>query len=72
MGTPHDSAASPGHRRRAALQRRWVAEMFEPFLANPAGPKARADLHDALSVACDINTWRLLISALVGTRSTTG
>jgi len=41
-------------------QRRWVAETFEPFLANSAGPKARADLHDALIVACDIYTWRLL------------
>jgi AcrR family transcriptional regulator len=41
-------------------QRRWVGEMFAPFLARAASPKARADLHDALVVACDILTWRLL------------
>jgi AcrR family transcriptional regulator len=40
-------------------QRRWVADVFEPFLAN-ARPTARADLHEALIVACDIYTWRLL------------
>ena len=33
--------------------------MFEPFLA-AAPPGARADLHEALIVACDIYTWRLL------------
>lgn len=40
-------------------QRRWIANVFEPFLtATP--PDARADLHEALIVACDIYTWRLL------------
>ena len=40
-------------------QRRWVAEVFQPFLA-AARPGDRADLHDALIVACDILTWKLL------------
>jgi AcrR family transcriptional regulator len=40
-------------------QRRWVAHVFEPSLA-AASPRARADLHEALIVACDILTWRLL------------
>jgi AcrR family transcriptional regulator len=40
-------------------QRRWVADVFEPFLAN-VRPQVRADLHEALIVACDIYTWRLL------------
>lgn len=40
-------------------QRHWVADVFEPFLSD-VRPKARADLHDALIVACDIYTWRLL------------
>jgi AcrR family transcriptional regulator len=40
-------------------QRGWVAEVFEPFLA-AAPPDARADLHEALIVALDIYTWRLL------------
>jgi AcrR family transcriptional regulator len=41
-------------------QRRWVAQMFEPYLREAATRKARGDLHDALIVACDILTWRLL------------
>ena len=40
-------------------QRAWVGHVFEPFLAS-ARPEARADLHDALIVACDILTWKLL------------
>ena len=40
-------------------QRDWVARVFEPQLT-AASPRARADLHDALIVACDILTWRLL------------
>jgi AcrR family transcriptional regulator len=40
-------------------QRAWVAHVFEPFLAR-VGPEASFDLHDALVVACDIYTWRLL------------
>jgi AcrR family transcriptional regulator len=40
-------------------QRRWLAEVFEPFLS-AASPEARADLHEALIVACDIHTWKLL------------
>jgi AcrR family transcriptional regulator len=40
-------------------QRAWVARVFEPFLASDR-PMRRADLHEALIVACDIYTWRLL------------
>jgi AcrR family transcriptional regulator len=40
-------------------QRAWVAEVLEPFLA-AAPPKERSDLHEALIVALDIYTWRLL------------
>jgi AcrR family transcriptional regulator len=40
-------------------QRRWVAQVFEPYLA-AAPARARADLHEALIVALDIYTWRLL------------
>jgi AcrR family transcriptional regulator len=40
-------------------QRHWVAHVFEPSLA-AASPRARSDLHEALIVACDILTWRLL------------
>ena len=40
--------------------RHWVGEMFAPFLAQTATRRARSDLHDALIVACDILTWRLL------------
>jgi AcrR family transcriptional regulator len=40
-------------------QRAWVGHVFEPHLA-AARPAARADLHEALIVTCDIYTWRLL------------
>ena len=40
-------------------QRAWVAEVLEPFLRD-APPQARGDLHEALIVALDIFTWRLL------------
>ena len=40
-------------------QRRWIGEVFAPFLT-AAPPRARADLHDALIVSCDILTWKLL------------
>ena len=40
-------------------QRRWVASVFEPYLA-ATSPRARADLHEQLIVACDILTWKLL------------
>ena len=39
--------------------RRWVGEMFAPFL-DAARADDRADLHDALIVACDIHTWKVL------------
>jgi AcrR family transcriptional regulator len=40
-------------------QRLWVAEVLRPFL-DAAPADARADLHEALIVALDIYTWRLL------------
>ncbi|MGQ0831308.1 MAG: TetR/AcrR family transcriptional regulator [Microthrixaceae bacterium] len=40
-------------------QRQWVANAFDAHLT-AAPPKARADLHDQLVVACDILTWKLL------------
>jgi len=40
-------------------QRAWVAEVLEPLLA-AAAPADRGDLHEALIVALDIYTWRLL------------
>jgi hypothetical protein len=40
-------------------QRAWVAEVLGPFLA-AAPAESRDDLHDALIVALDILTWRLL------------
>jgi len=43
----------------AAWQRAWVAEVLRPML-DAAPSVARADLHEALIVALDIYTWRLL------------
>ena len=40
-------------------QRAWVAEVLRPML-DAAPSAARADLHEALIVALDIYTWRLL------------
>jgi AcrR family transcriptional regulator len=40
-------------------QRAWVADVLGPFL-DAAPPDGRADLHEALIVALDIYTWRLL------------
>jgi AcrR family transcriptional regulator len=41
-------------------QRIWVATVFEPYLSAASPKRAREDLLDALIVACDILTWRLL------------
>jgi AcrR family transcriptional regulator len=39
--------------------RAWVAEAFAPALDRLSGD-ARKELHDALIVACDVYTWKLL------------
>lgn len=41
-----------------ALHRRWVEEVFGPFL--PGAPGERVEVVDLLVVACDVYTWKLL------------
>jgi hypothetical protein len=45
--------------RRRASHRRWVGEVFQPFLSRLAGVE-RLHAHERLVIALDLSVWKLL------------